>query len=425
MERKLKVLDLFAGIGGFALGLDSTGFFKTVKFVEKDKYCQKVLRKNFPNIPIEEDIKDVKGKRYEADVIVGGFPCQPMSVAGKRKGTDDDRYLWPEMFRLIREIKPEFVIGENVQGIINLQNGMVLRQVQDQLESEGFEVQCFLIPASGIGAWHQRYRVWIVAHSQHNGLLRAVARVDEEKNKVEEKHRKENSSTGKSIRASSIWKTDNGHENVSNTENRIGQSTEWQGRESIRRGSDDRIWSKGERENIETNVSNTNNTRGGASKYGIEQKGQKTNKRWEGQSQFKSSGHSKNVPNTTSKRLEREFGKKLQGARVRSTNSSEESGENKVWRFYSGEKDVTNTNEQRTQVSTERGHTGIEMSGGSSQKTWWQTQSELCGVPNGISYELDKDRANRIKTLGNAIVPQIAREFGLAIKKVLADEDII
>ena len=117
-----------------------------------------------------------------------------------------------------------------------------------------------------------------------------------------------------------------------------------------------------------------------------------------------------NVPNTTSKRLEREFGKKLQGARVRSTNSSE---------------DVSDTNEQRAQVSTEREHTGIEMSGGSSQKTWWQTQSELCGVPNGISYELDKDRANRIKTLGNAIVPQIAREFGLAIKKVLADEDII
>ena len=84
-----------------------------------------------------------------------------------------------EMLRLIREIKPEFVIGENVQGIINLQNGMVLRQVQDQLESEGFEVQCFLIPASGIGAWHQRYRVWIVAHSQHNGLLAAEKRRDE------------------------------------------------------------------------------------------------------------------------------------------------------------------------------------------------------------------------------------------------------
>ena len=174
MNRKLKVLDLFSGIGGFALGLDSTGFFETVKFVEKDKYCQKVLRKNFPNIPIEEDIKNVKGKEYSADVVVGGFPCQPFSVAGKQKGTNDDRYLWPEMLRLIREIKPEFVIGENVQGIINLQDGMVLRQVQDELESEGFEVQCFLIPASGIGAWHQRYRVWIVGHTEDNGCNRGA-----------------------------------------------------------------------------------------------------------------------------------------------------------------------------------------------------------------------------------------------------------
>ena len=127
--KKLKVLDLFSGIGGFTLGLDSTNFFETVKFVEKDKYCQKVLQKNFPNIPIEEDIKNVKGKEGEADVICGGFPCQPFSVAGKQKGTSDDRHLWPEMFRLIREIKPQFVIGENVKNIINIQDGVVFETV--------------------------------------------------------------------------------------------------------------------------------------------------------------------------------------------------------------------------------------------------------------------------------------------------------
>ena len=171
LENKLKVLDLFSGIGGFSLGLHSTGIFDTIKFVEFDEFCQKVLKKNYPNVPIEGDIKNVKGKEFEADIVVGGFPCQPFSVAGKQKGRDDNRYLWPEMFRLIKEIKPEFVIGENVQGLVNLQNGMVLRQVQDDLEGEGFEVQCFLIPASGIGAWHQRFRVWIVGHSKHNGLL--------------------------------------------------------------------------------------------------------------------------------------------------------------------------------------------------------------------------------------------------------------
>ena len=169
---KLKLLDLFSGIGGFSLGLESTGFFETIAFVEKDKFCQKVLKKNFNNIPIEEDIRNVKGERYAADVITGGFPCQPFSIAGKRKGTDDDRYLWDETIRVVRECKPRWFIGENVEGIINIQDGMVLRQVCDDLEKEGFEVQCLIIPASSIGAFHQRKRVWIIAYSKHNGLYR-------------------------------------------------------------------------------------------------------------------------------------------------------------------------------------------------------------------------------------------------------------
>jgi len=378
MERKLKVLDLFSGIGGFALGLDSTGFFETVKFVEMDKYCQKVLRKNFPNIPIEEDIKNVKGKEYEADVITGGFPCQPFSVAGKQKGTNDNRYLWPEMLRLIREIKPEFVIGENVQGLINLQNGVVLRQVQDQLESEGFEVQCFLIPASGIGAWHQRYRVWIVGHSQHNGLLAAEKRCRDEKD-YGGSQKRENKTVELERTSGS---RDN--EDVSNTDTRlsIGENEEVQARRDTSTTSSE-------------DVSNTDSgLRGG--------------------------------------------GRTIQ-----------QSGENKVWRFYSEEEeqakvdiwsetigrndilreDVPNTNSEglqglglSTNMETEQGSIGSENSV-EEQQTWWQTESNVCGVPNGISYELDKNRANRIKTLGNAIVPQIAREFGLAIKKVLSDSD--
>jgi DNA (cytosine-5)-methyltransferase 1 len=122
--------------------------FETIAFVEKDEFCQKVLKKNFNNIPIESEVRNVKGDRYTADIITGGFPCQPFSVAGKRKGTDDDRYLWDETIRIIRETKPRWFIGENVEGIINIQEGVVLRQVCDDLEKEGFEVQCVVIPPS-------------------------------------------------------------------------------------------------------------------------------------------------------------------------------------------------------------------------------------------------------------------------------------
>ena len=143
----LRLLDLFSGIGGFSLGMEATKRIKTIGFVEKDKFCQKVLRKNFKDVPIEEDIRNVRGERYSADIISGGFPCQSFSVAGKRKGTEDDRYLWPQMLRVITEVTPKFVVGENVQGLININNGLVLRQVQTDLEAQGFQVQCFVIPA--------------------------------------------------------------------------------------------------------------------------------------------------------------------------------------------------------------------------------------------------------------------------------------
>ena len=383
-QRKLKVLDLFSGIGGFALGLDSTGIFETVKFVEKDKYCQKVLQKNFPNISIEEDIKNVEGKEGDADVVVGGFPCQPMSVAGKRKGTDDDRYLWPEMFRLIKQIKPQFVIGENVQGIINIQNGMVLRQVQDDLESEGFEVQCFLIPASGIGAWHQRYRVWIVGHSEHNGLLAS---------KIE--RRNTETATG----------TQEGTNTTSEPER-----------------------TSGSRDNED--VSNTKIIRS------REPRDTDQEKRNEGCSPTQSNSSSEDVSNTNS------------GMR-RGWRTIGESREDKVWRFYSEEEEQTRVDirsetigrdvvsgketnalqsdderrEERnvSDQSEEQNINSRRHDTNEQEQTWWQIESNICGIPNGISYELDKDRANRIKTLGNAIVPQIARELGLAIKKVLYD----
>jgi DNA (cytosine-5)-methyltransferase 1 len=272
---KLRTLDLFSGIGGFSLGLESTGFFETIGFVEKDKFCQKVLKKHWSNINIEEDIRNVKGEKYQADVVTGGFPCQPFSVAGKRKSTADDRYLWDEMLRVIRETKPRWVIGENVEGIVNINEGMVLRQVLNDLENEGFKSQCIIIPASGIGAWHQRKRIWIIANSNNNGSYR---------------------SQGNATKQS---------------------SNEQKDRLSFR---DD-----------------------------------------------------KDVPNTNT------------GFSIRE-NEEIQTGRNAFDSIYK-----------------------------SGERQWWETESKLRGIPDGLSTKLHEDRSNRIRALGNSIVPQIARQIGLAI----------
>ncbi len=162
----MKHLDLFSGIGGFALAVDQVYKADHV-FCDNDKFCQKVIKKHWPNSKIYEDIREITEE--SADLITGGFPCQPFSQAGKRKGTQDNRYLWPEMFRVIRLAKPTYVIAENVRGLLNIEGGLVFEQVCLDLESEGYSVQPFVIPAISVNAPHRRDRVWFVANRQYNG----------------------------------------------------------------------------------------------------------------------------------------------------------------------------------------------------------------------------------------------------------------
>ena len=182
-------LDLFSGIGGFSLALERVGF-KTIGFCEIDPYCRLLLQKHWKGVTIHNDIKKLEAKDIEerVDILTGGFPCQPYSVAGKQKGTEDDRYLWPDMFRVIKEVKPTFIIAENVRGIVNIQDGMVFETVCSNLESEGFEIQPFIIPAAGVGAPHKRERVWIVGYSKHNGSLTS---------KIRGRHKETNAGTEK------------------------------------------------------------------------------------------------------------------------------------------------------------------------------------------------------------------------------------
>lgn len=161
----LKVLDLFSGIGGFSLGLERTGGFETVAFCEINPFCQKVLKKHWPDVPIYNDVRSLD---YDGsvDVITGGYPCQPFSVAGKRRAEKDQRHLWPEMFRQIKKHKPRWVIAENVKGHIN----KGLDRVLSDLESVGYAAETHCISAKSIGANHNRERIWIVANAAGNGF---------------------------------------------------------------------------------------------------------------------------------------------------------------------------------------------------------------------------------------------------------------
>jgi DNA (cytosine-5)-methyltransferase 1 len=157
---------LFNGIGGFALAAHWMGW-NNVMHCEIDPFCNKVMNKHFPNSYQHEDIRttDFTIWRGRIDLLTGGFPCQPYSEAGKRKGKDDERHLWPEMLRAIREIRPGWIVGENVRGLTNWNGGLVFDEVQADLEAEGYEVLPFLLPAAGVNAPHRRDRIWFVANS--------------------------------------------------------------------------------------------------------------------------------------------------------------------------------------------------------------------------------------------------------------------
>ena len=262
----MKVLDLFSGIGGFSLGLESTGHFRTVAFCEIDKFCKLILDKHWKGTKVYDDIKTITKKQFEEDgtefpdIITGGFPCQPFSVAGKQQGTSDSRHLWPEMFRVIKDFAPRWVIGENVKGLTNIQDGVVFETVCSDLEGEGYEVRTFNIPAAGVQAPHRRERLWIIANrkesmvdsnnfrfKQYNETEKTSSRgrtsastkstgsnvVDPfsqyesepiresngEESRIQEEHRQNDSTTRESSRTGSVWGTNNGHEDMENSDN--------------------------------------------------------------------------------------------------------------------------------------------------------------------------------------------------------------
>ena len=157
---------LFSGIGGFDLAAEWMGW-ENVFHCEREPFAQKVLKHHFPNSKLYEDVTTFDATAYAGriDILTGGFPCQPFSAAGLRKGTEDERHLWPSMLRVIREVKPRYVVGENVRGLLSWSGGLVFEQVCADLEAEGYEVTPVLLPAAAKNAPHRRDRIWFVAYA--------------------------------------------------------------------------------------------------------------------------------------------------------------------------------------------------------------------------------------------------------------------
>jgi len=373
---QLKVLDLFSGLGGFSLGLERTGCFTTVAFCEIDKYCKLILNKHWKGIKIYDDVKKISKEQFDTDgtpypdVVTGGFPCQPFSVAGKQKGTGDDRHLWPQMFRIIQTFKPKFVIGENVKGLINIQDGVVFETVCTDLENEGYEVQAFNIPAAGVGAPHRRERIWIlatnVAYTVSDDEREAITRSYEEARSLQEEHRKNYGSSRFFSGTSAIWSGDRGYEDVANSNTRFID------------GTNEEVCTRGQ-------TSNASSTR----------------------------GRDEDVENSRCTLQQRTFvqGENENEIRKRDADQSERpSGSSRY--------DVADTksglgNDFQTNTGTSESKTQEVFGDGSSiprESSWWEFEPNVGRVAYGVS-----GRVHRLKGLGNSIVPQIAEEIGKAI----------
>jgi DNA (cytosine-5)-methyltransferase 1 len=201
----MKVISLFSGIGGFELAAEAVGWQPIIS-CEINPFGRRVLEHYWPDAYHHDDVRTLTfdkindeltkrfGPQWRSDdiVLTGGFPCQPYSLAGKRKGKDDSRHLWPEMLRIIREVQPTWIVGENVYGLVNWNDGLVFEEVSLDLENEGYEVQPYILPAVSVGAVHRRDRVWFVGRRnatnsncemlEHgNGERKTSGRTNEEK----------------------------------------------------------------------------------------------------------------------------------------------------------------------------------------------------------------------------------------------------
>tara|TARA_R110000765_G_scaffold28278_6_gene68211 strand:- start:372 stop:1508 length:1137 start_codon:yes stop_codon:yes gene_type:complete len=369
-----KHLDLFSGIGGFSLGLEATGEFETVAFCDYSKFPQKVLRKHWPLVPIYEDVKELNSERLKSnginkiDIITGGYPCQPFSVAGKQKGEQDPRHVWPEMFRLIKELRPTWVIGENVAGHIKLGLDTVL----ENLESEGYSTRTFSISAASIGANHKRERVWIIANKNVedsrscDGWIQSTG--DQESIRsgtFEEEFWPPNTDTTARPSEGTETMADSTAHRSFNEQERNSRSLEDESQEKERGRDQSTV-------RIETRSSDVADTES-------------------------ISSHERKFKFNTEKSKEKRFSRsKIRGesGNVANTESS-----------YRDEHEI-----DREHGKTETQEVFGNRDGISRGSAWWEVEPDVGRVADGLP-----DTMDRLKSLGNSLVPQIPYYIALSI----------
>ena len=365
---ELNIIDLFTGIGGFSLGLHNADpRFKTIAFCEIDPFCQKVLQKNFPGVKIYDDIKDFKNTE-PAFLVCGGFPCQGFSQAGLRRGTKDDRYLWGEMFAVIKQVKSKWIIAENVRGIVTTQDGLAFDTVHSDLESENYEVQAFNLPACGKGAWHRRERIFFIAYlsdSDSSGYRgRSGEECGTEQRKLQQK-KQEGCEMGSETEgcSSSFRET----KTLSDTNERDAQA---------RCERQRRVREESEGERISSDAASIRETLSDSDV-----------KRLEGYDEYRSSESIK--------------GKKKSHTRTRNSSTKINVRNTKGAGFKS-----------RIDGQRQEEPGGASPPGEQCQGDWSEIISQFRGVPDGVSTAVDRNRVNRLKALGNAVVPQVVEEIG-------------
>ena len=444
---EMRLLDLFSGIGGFSYAAEKlVGGYKTVAFCEMDEFCQKVLQKHWPEIPIYDDVRTLDATRLgRIDIVTGGYPCQPFSQAGKRQGEKDERHLWPEMLRIIKSCKPRYVVAENVAGHVN----MGLDQVLTDLENQGYTTRPIIIPACAKNAPHRRDRVWISGEltTNHNNSGNRASRgnINKEQQTIEQgwkeqplfesSRHNENVANTSSLRGQNIsgnnkkfatrsaknenvefsnsCSSDRGSELMADTKNVRWEQTEWQGWESSRRGSQDINGSETEREETDRSDATYSESEGLAH------------------------SNEREICETKQPGMDSDEKGNWGGLRSKSSRRNQLSGEN-VANSESISRNVNGIVRKHGQTKTQeisRNRDGLRntQKQQSNRSTDKATKQRMGDLVNGISKGLlehfnrepediprvtsgEKERAKKLKALGNSIVPQVAAEIFIAIK---------